>query len=170
MTVDSFKPLSGFTYPGDDNLLLQEIQRVDETINVSILVHEVVNRFRFAAEVMDLDGHVNIYRMASNTEAQAAFQDVYRLLETIYRHQYDDAGQHDLFAGPSNSEHYQANWKNWYLQQVELLSTQPSFIRLGALMLRNKGSNKSLYAPEQSLLHMVYHELVRGEMNISRRD
>lgn len=170
LTVDSFQPVSRFTYAGDDNLLLQEIQQLDAAINVGMLVHKVVAGFKFAAAVMDSNEQVDMEGVASNTQAQAAFQEVYDLLGAIYRHQHDDAGQHDLFSGQSKGDHYRAKWKDWYLQQVELLSSQASFIRLGALLLRNEAPTESPYAPEHSLLHVVYHQLVRGEMNISRRD
>jgi len=103
-----------------------------------MLVHKVVAGFKFAAAVMDVDKQVDMDGIASNTQAQAAFQKVYDLLGAIYRHQHDDAGQHDLFTGQSKSDHYRAKRKHWYLQQVELLSSQASFIRLGALLLRNE--------------------------------
>jgi len=45
-----------------------------------MLVHKVVAGFQFAAVVMNVDKQVDVDGVASNTQAQVAFQEVYDLL------------------------------------------------------------------------------------------
>ena len=170
MTLDSLHPQFRFTYPGDDNLLLQEVQRVDETFNISMLMRRVAIVFNLAAEIMDSDERLDKDLLLPSSETQIIFQEIYDLLGTIYRYEHDDAGQHELFVERSKSEDYRANWQDWYLQQLQLLSNKASFVRLGALLLRNKAPTQSPNAPEQSLVHMIYRQFVYGDMTISRRN
>ena len=102
---------------------------------------------------------------------------------TKFKLQYpnsDDGGQHDLFTAHSQRVHYREQWKqwkqwkHWYAQQLELLSNHAAFVRLAALTLRNVLSAEqpasTLYAPEQSLLHLVYHQLAGDALASERRE